>query len=66
MRNGCFCGVVQKGASGGNFDRLMRAVGAGYVVEGYVVSASISRALESRERIVVGSITYKIIGGGCE
>jgi len=61
MRNGCFCGVVQKRASV-DFGRLIRAVGAGYVVEGHVVSASISRAVGSRGRIVVGSISYKITG----
>lgn len=64
MRNGCFCGVVQKRAFGGDFERLMRAIGAGYVVEGHAVSASMSRTRGSRKRIVVGSITYKITGGG--
>ena len=63
MRNGFFCGVVQKKASAGDIGLLMRALGAGYVVEGCVVSTSMSKALGSRERIIAGSIMYEIIGG---
>lgn len=64
MRNGCFCGVVLKRASGDDFDRLMRAIGAGYVVQGQVVSTSMSKAPGSHERILVGSIIYKIASEG--
>lgn len=62
MRNGCFCGVVLKRASGGDFDRLMRAIGMGYVVQGRVVSTSMSKDARSRRGIVVGSVIYKIRG----
>lgn len=61
-QKGFFCGVVQRGDSDDDHDNLIRAVGRGYKVEALVVSTSLSRDSTSRERILVGRFTWKVIG----
>lgn len=61
-RDGSFCGVVQRRDSDDDYDKLMRAVGRGYKVEGHVVSIGLSRDPTSRERVLVGKLTWKVMG----
>ena len=54
--------MVQRRDSGEDYDTLMHAVGRGYKVSAHVVSIGLSRDPTSRERVLVGKLTWRVVG----